>query len=283
MEYLLEHLEAMGRPFRTLCFIEPRFAGSGPEEQVALAEFFRRHYDIRVFHADPTELRERDGEVLYGDELIDIGYRDYEVRDLLELQATGVDVSPMRTLLRENRMVSSIAAELDSKSCFEVLTDPEIVRAHFSSEERQVFRRHVLWTRQLFERKTLLPDGHTGDLLEYAYHSRESLVLKPDRDYGGHGILLGSSASEQEWRQALDQARASAARRWVVQQATTLPVHEFPVRSGGGPVQQESFYTVLGFVSTPLGVALLGRASQRQVVNVAQRGGIFSVLVGHAS
>jgi hypothetical protein len=281
MEYLLEHMEALGRPFRTLCFIEPKFAGSGPEEQALLAEFFRRHYDVRAFHADPSELRERNGEVLFGGEVIDIGYRDYEVRDLLELQAAGVDVSPMRTLLRENRMVSSIAAELDAKSCFEVFTTPELVHAHFTSEERQVFRRHVLWTRQLSRRRTLLPEGEEGDLLEYVRHARESLVLKPDRDYGGHGVLLGASVGEQEWSQALERALALGEQRWVVQQVTPLPVYDFPVRSGEGPVRMEPFYTVMGFASTPLGVALLGRASQKQVVNVAQRGGIFSVLVGH--
>jgi hypothetical protein len=279
MEYLLEHLEALGRPFRTLCFIEPKFAGSGPEEQVALAEYFRQHYGIRVFHADPSELREKDGEVLFGDALIDIGYRDYEVKDLLELQASGVDVSPMRTLLRENRMVSSIAAELDAKSCFEVFTTPELVQAHFSSEERQVFRRHVLWTRLLSERTTLLPDGQVGALLEYARPMRETLVLKPNRDYGGHGILLGASVEEPEWNQALDRALADREQRWVLQQVTPLPVHDFPVLADDGQVRMEPFYAVLGLVTTPLGVALLGRASQKQVVNVAQRGGIFSVLV----
>lgn len=283
MEYLLEHLEALGRPFRTLCFIEPKFAGSGPEEQAAVAEFFRTHYQIRVFHVDPTELREHGGEVLFGDEIIDIGYRDYEVKDLLELQASGVDVSPMRTLLRENRMVSSISAELDAKSCFEIFTTPELVQAHFSSEERQVFRRHVLWTRLLAARQTLLPDGYVGELLEYAHHARESLVLKPNRDYGGHGVILGGSVSEQEWSQALDRALASGEQqRWVVQQVTPIPVRNFPVLPAeGGPVQLEPFYTVMGFATTPLGVALLGRASQKQVVNVAQRGGIFSTLVGH--
>lgn len=279
MEYLLEHLEALGRPLRTLCFIEPKFAGSGPEEQVALAEYFRRHYGIRVFHADPSELRMKDGEVLFGDEVIDIGYRDYEVKDLLELQASGVDVTPMRTLLRDNRMVSSIAAELDAKSCFEVFTTPELVHEHFTSEERQAFRRHVLWTRLLGRRRTLLPDGHTGGLWEYAHHMRETLVLKPNRDYGGHGILLGSSVSEKEWTEALDKALAGGEQRWVLQQVTTLPVHDFPMRGGDGRVRSESFYAVMGLVSTPLGVAMLGRASQKQVVNVAQRGGIFSVFV----
>ena len=38
---------------------------------------------------------------------------------------------------------------------------------------------------------------------------------------------------------------------------------------------------IKGFAPTTDGVAVLGRASQKQVVNVAQRGGICAVLVGH--
>jgi hypothetical protein len=281
MEYLLEHLEAIGRRGRTLCFLEPTAADTGPEEQAALAEYFERRYRVKVFHADPGELQLRRGEVCVRGEPIDIAYRDYEVRDLLARAAAGMDVAPMRTLLRENRMVSSIAAELDAKSCFEVFTDPELVRAHFTAEERQVFRRHVLWTRVLSERDTALPDGQVGDLPEFALRARESLVLKPNRGYGGHGVVIGVVAGDSEWSAALDRALAGP-ERFVVQQMTPLPVYEFPVAGPDGRVVREPYYTVLGFAPTSLGVAILGRASQKQVVNVALRGGLVSVLVGAA-
>jgi hypothetical protein len=94
----------------------------------------------------------------------------------------------MRTLFRENRVVSSIGAELDHKSCWEILTDPEIAGRHFSEEEHHCFRRHVLWTRIVSDRRTLLPSGETGELLEYARREHESLVLKPSRGYGGDGV-----------------------------------------------------------------------------------------------
>jgi hypothetical protein len=38
----------------------------------------------------------------------------------------------------------------------------------------------------------------------------------------------------------------------------------------------------MGFAPTKYGVALVGRASQKQVVNVAQRGGLCVVAFGHA-
>jgi hypothetical protein len=45
-------------------------------------------------------------------------------------------------------------------------------------------------------------------------------------------------------------------------------------------VHVEPFYTVMGFVPSKYGLAILGRASQKQVVNVAQRGGMVAVMVG---
>jgi hypothetical protein len=58
-------------------------------------------------------------------------------------------------------------------------------------------------------------------------------------------------------------------------------VCEFPVVGADGKVHDEPFYTVMGFAPTRYGLATLGRASQKQVVNVAQRGGMCAVLLGH--
>jgi hypothetical protein len=37
----------------------------------------------------------------------------------------------------------------------------------------------------------------------------------------------------------------------------------------------------MGFAPSKYGLSVLGRASQKQVVNVAQRGGMCSVMIGH--
>src|SRR5207245_9986102 len=128
------------------------------------------------------------GEVWYEGDPVDLAYRDYAVCDLIDLEREGKDVEPMRTLFRQNRIISSITAELDQKSCWEVLTDPQFTQKYFNADERQVFRRHVLWTRILSERLTLLPDGSTGNLLAYARKDFENLVLKPNRAFGGEGV-----------------------------------------------------------------------------------------------
>ncbi len=190
-------------------------------------------------------------------------------------------MEPMRVLLRENRVISSIAAELDQKSCWEILSDPLLCRRYFSPEERLIFHRHIPWTRVVSDRQVMLPDGRMGGLLEYARTAYERLVLKPNRGYGGEGVLLGCAVTQRKWEAALDAALADP-ERWVVQQVVPIPVREFPVLGADGIVHSEPFYTVLGFAASDDGVAILARASQKQVVNVAQHGGLCGVMLSRS-
>lgn len=280
IQELLDHLEAIGRAGRTVCFLEEKDSLDGPVEQQALAKYYREQYGLTILHADPSELRLEGGEVWWQDVPIDIAYRDYELRDIVALETEGkVDVAPLRELFKSNRMVSSLAGEFDHKSCWEILTDPQFTQKYFNADERQVFRRHVLWTRLLGDRRTTLPDGDVGDLLPFTRRSQEVLVLKPNRSYGGDRVLLGNLLTAGEWQAAVDQA-VSGDEGWVVQRLAQVSVSDFPVVTEQGTVSVEPFYTVMGFAPTKFGMAILGRASQKAVVNVAQRGGLCAVLVG---
>ncbi len=278
LKELVEHLEVVGRPGGTICLIEPKYELEGIDEQRRLVEYFSDRHGIRMLHADPSELRMKGDEVYCGDRQVDLVYRDYAVLDLVELAAEGMDPEPMRRLFRENRVVSSITAELDCKSCFEVLTDPLLSEKYYSERERRVFQHHVLWTRVVRERKTSLPSGDMGDLMEFARREREWLVLKPSRGYGGDGVLLGQTVGDGEWVSALDAALADE-ELWVVQRLAQIPVVEVPTLMPDGTLHPEAFYHVMGFASSDDGIAILARASQRQVVNVAQRGGMAAVMV----
>jgi hypothetical protein len=279
MQEALDHLEAIGRPARNLCFVEPKDAATGPDEQEALADYFHQRYGMQILHADPRELSLSQGEVSFDGIPVDLVYRDYTVMDLIDLEHKGADIEPMRILFSQNRMISSITAELDQKSCWEVLTDPQFTQKYFNADERQVFRRHILWTRILSDRQTVLPHGQTGNLLEYVRREQETLVMKPNRAYGGQGVLIGPSMPRSEWEAALECA-LNDCERWVVQQLASIPVSEFPVIGPDGAIHIEPFYLVMGFAPTKYGLAILGRASQKQVINVAQRGGMCAVMVG---
>jgi hypothetical protein len=280
VQEVMDHLDAIGRPARNICFVDPKYEVWGPDEQEALAEYVHERYGLKVMHADPTELMLRQEEVYYDGEVVDLVYRDYSVADLVELEQKGVDVAPMRALFRQNRVVSSITGELDQKSSWEILTDAQFVEKYFSADERHVFRRHILWTRLLSDRKTQLPDGQTGNLLEYVRRDHESLVLKPNRSYGGKGVVIGHGLPQRDWEAAIDQAVGDR-ERWVVQQLASIPVCDFAVLDPDGTVHAEPFYTVMGFAPSKYGLATLGRASQKQVVNVAQRGGMCVLMTGN--
>jgi hypothetical protein len=281
MQDLLDHLEAIGRKGRTVCFVEPKYAGYGPDEQGELARYIHAHFGVEVCHADPAELALDGEEITYQGRVIDLIYRDYAVEDLLELEGEGVDVRPMRQAFATNRVVSSIAAELDQKSCWEVLGDPVLAKRHFSSEDRAFFRRHLPWTRILRPGTTTLPDGDQDDLVEYVLHSREDLVLKPNRSYGGTGVTVGPVTGVTEWKKAVETALAPGGERWVAQRLVPLPVTHFPVKDASGRLHSEPFYVVYGFAPSAYGLATLGRASQARVVNVAQHGGMCVLVVGH--
>jgi uncharacterized circularly permuted ATP-grasp superfamily protein len=103
-------------------------------------------------------------------------------------------------------------------------------------------------------------------------------VLKPSRGYGGDGVTIGQTLTQSEWDSALDAALADP-EIWVVQRLAAIPVLEVPALSADGTLQPELFYHVMGYASGPDGIAILARASQRQVVNVAQRGGMAAVMM----
>lgn len=278
LQDLFEHLDAIGRPNGQIVLVDPKYEAEGPDEPESLMRYYAKRHGLSVLHADVSELRLKGDEVWYGDTRVDLVYRDASVLDLMDLVEEGVDVEPMRVLLRQNRVVSSITAELDQKSCFEVLTDPELASRFFTVEERQVVRRHVLWTRIVSDRPTLSPAGERIDLLEYARRERESLVLKPNRSWGGEGVLVGPASTQGEWDSAIDRA-INDADRWVVQDVASIPVKSFHVLDEAGGLHVEPFYIVMGFAPSRYGVGVVTRASQEQVVNVAQHGGMCAVMV----
>ncbi len=279
LQEIIDHLEATGRSGGTICLIDPKYAGDGPVEFPALVEHYRKMHGMKVVYADANELHVKGGEVWYEDSRIDIAYRGYEVRDLLEMEkGEGLDITPLKVLFRENRMISSIAGDFDHKSAWEILTNPDFTVKYFTADERHLFQRHVLWTRLLRESRTTNPEGQQIDLLEWVRRNQDILVIKPNRSYGGDRVIIGPSVSDREWERGIGESLLGEA--FVVQRLAHITMSEFPVVGSDGGVKMEPFYTVVGFAPTKYGVAILGRASQKQVVNVAQGGTSYSILVG---
>jgi hypothetical protein len=59
-------------------------------------------------------------------------------------------------------------------------------------------------------------------------NEREQFVLKPNDDYGGHGVFLGWESDRQEWQEAV---KAALQRPYVVQERVVLEKTSIPAYS----------------------------------------------------
>jgi hypothetical protein len=183
----------------------------------------------------------------------------------------------MQQAFASNRVVSSIA-ELDQKSCWEVLGDP--VLGHHSAAGAASSDGTFVDARAP-ARDHHASDGSRGNRVDHVLGARKDLVLKPNRSYGGTGVTIGPVTADAEWKQLVDTALAPGGERWVAQRLVPLPVYQFPTLGADGRLHDQPFYVVYGFAPSAYGLATLGHASQAQVVNVAQRGGMCVLVVGY--
>jgi uncharacterized circularly permuted ATP-grasp superfamily protein len=67
--------------------------------------------------------------------------------------------------------------------------------------------------------------GMPVDLVPFMLKYREQLVLKPNDDYGGHGITLGWLVDDATWEEAVQKALGSP---HVVQEKVGIPREPYP-------------------------------------------------------
>lgn len=126
-------------------------------------------------------------------------------------------------------MVNSFRAKLlHKKSIFALLTE-EANQDLFSPEQRAAITRHVPWTRVVRRGETHY-QGERIDLLDFARRNRDRLLLKPNDEYGGKGIVIGWESDTSTWEQALQEAVQSPS---VVQERVTIAYEEYPAWING--------------------------------------------------
>jgi len=274
---LLQHARAIGRKLRRVALIEDRSDPEGTEEFPWLARYLSLQLGIAAVVADPRDIELRRGELTVKAKPVDMFYRDSELAEIIEMaKDSGLrSVEGIREAFRQNRVISSIAGEFDHKSVWELFTHPQWTR-YFTEAQRKLFRQHIPWTRLLWERKVLDPNGRTVDLVAFARSHQEWLTLKPNRAYGGKGVVFGCELSRLDWERQLERA-LSRPGTTVIQKRVDLHSELFPVIHPDGSVQLEPYYVVSGFAATADGLAILGRASKEAVVNVSRKGGLIAV------
>jgi uncharacterized circularly permuted ATP-grasp superfamily protein len=178
--------------------------------------------------ADPRQLDYRDGKLWAGSCEITLVYKRVLIGELLE--RGGLD-HPLVRAVRDGAvcLVNPFRCKmLYKKASLAVLSD-ERNAALFPAEEQQAIADHIPWTRVVEERHTTHA-GRPIDLVPFVLQNRERLVLKPNDDYGGKGIVLGWLTDAGHWEQAVQTALAHP---YVVQERVTLPREPFPCLHNG--------------------------------------------------
>jgi uncharacterized circularly permuted ATP-grasp superfamily protein len=229
---------------------------------------------------DPRELTFQDGVLTCGGTAIDLVYRRVLINDILARPddcAALVAAYTQRAVCVANTLRCKIPHK---KAFFAVLTDDRNA-ALFSDEERAIIAAHVPWTRVLADTETML-QGRRQRLMRLAEDHRESLVLKPNDEYGGSGVTLGWETSASDWNAALNGALHSPAGSWVIQERIPVRREVFPMFDATGTVtMRDMLVDFAPYLFRGRMTGYLTRLSSTGLANVTSGGGqVPSFVVG---
>jgi hypothetical protein len=242
-------------------------------------ELFKDYFESQGYKSvicSPDEL-EFDGKNLsFQGTTIDIVYKRLLVNEYLPV------IKEYPALLEAYRagvicMVNSFRSKLvHKKAIFAVLTNERYAHL-FNEEELQAIAAHVPWTRKFREEKTVYQKGEI-DLVEWTRTNSGKLVLKPNDDYGGHGIYIGWNSSETEWDEAINVALENG--DYLVQERVQTSKEMFPMLDESGDfhfIEQLVDLDPLLF-NGKVGSAFT-RLSSSELANVSSGGGMVPTFI----
>ncbi len=237
-----------------------------------LKEYFESAgYETRIL--DPHSL-EYDGQRLRAGKFrIDIFYKRVIIHEFLE---RFDDSHPLCRAYRDGNvcMANSFRVKVAHKKAgFAILSNPSYEDL-FTATEVEMIRRHIPWTRIVRKGTTSFHDQER-DLVEILRTARERLVLKPNDDYGGQGIMIGWETGADEWEHAIERALAES---YVVQERVAVKKVAIPMFTDR--VQsQEMFVDFNPFLFQNRIEGALVRLSASSLCNITSGGGQTALLV----
>jgi hypothetical protein len=158
---------------------------------------------------------------------------------------------------------------LHKKASLAALTDER--NAHLlTAAQHAAVAECIPWTRVVEERATDF-HGERVDLLSYAASHRDRFVLKPNDDYGGHGIVLGWTVDDDTWSAAL---RTGITNPYVIQERVGIPAQGYPSLVDGASQVIDRMYDTAPFLCDgAYAEGWLCRLSTAALLNVSAGGG----------
>lgn len=218
--YSIRTLEGRSKLLDVLLSCYNEFSGGSPDHKPVIAivdledlptikefELFKEYFESNGYTSiicSPAEL-DFDGEKLScNGTTIDVVYKRLLVNEYLPI----MDEQP--ALLNAYRagkvcMVNSFRGKLvHKKAIFAVITNEKYSHL-FNDAELSAIDKHVPWTR-VFRDESTVNHGNSIDLVDWTRANSSKLVLKPNDDYGGHGIYIGWNSTASEWDDAIQLA-----------------------------------------------------------------------------
>ncbi|MBA3441139.1 MAG: hypothetical protein H0T92_14845 [Pyrinomonadaceae bacterium] len=242
-------------------------------------ELFKEFFEREGFPAivcSPDELEFANGRLRCGDFPIDIVYKRLLVNEYLPIMRESpalVDAYRARAICMVNSFRSKL---IHKKALFAILTNSQYAHL-FTADEQAAIHAHVPWTRHVRAEKTDYKSKEV-DLLKLVTESRERFVLKPNDDYGGHGIHIGWEADEASWNEAVHKALESG--DYLVQERVRTARETFPMLQQNNRIEFTEqlvdldpllFYGKVGSAFT--------RLSSSALANVSAGGGMVPTFI----
>ena len=227
--------------------------------------------------ADPRDA-EFDGRTLtFGGTPVNFVYKRVITSELLNKQdevKPFLDAYRAKAACFSNSFRSRLA---DNKVIFSLLTD-HAYSERFSKEEREIASATIPWTRRVADAQTFV--GQTEvDLLDYMRRHREELVMKPNTDYGGRNVYIGSEVDPSRWDETIENALKGD---WVVQRKVTIPEEPFPVITDEGLTFEHRKVNINPFALGGSYGGCISRLSTESIINVSAGGGAVPLFIVEA-
>jgi hypothetical protein len=243
-------------------------------------ELFKEYFESQGYPsviAAPEELEYSKGKLSFHGTDVDIVYKRLLVNEYLPVMNAApalIDAYRARSVCVVNSFQGKI---VHKKAIFAVLTDEKYAPL-FDESELTAIHDHVPWTRKFRDGKTV-NRGESVDLVEWTRTNSSKLVLKPNDDYGGHGIVIGWNSTGPEWDDAI--AHAIANGDYLVQERVKTAREQFPMiiddRGNWEMVEQLVDLDPLLFLGK-VGQAFT-RLSSSELANVTAGGGMVPTFI----
>jgi uncharacterized circularly permuted ATP-grasp superfamily protein len=227
---------------------------------------------VKVIVADPRDLTFEGGKLIAEGQAIDLVYRRVLIADIIAREAECrplLDAYEQRAVCMANTLQCKIPHK---KAFFAVLTD-DAYASLFTAADRALISQHVPWTRVLSEGRTSR-GGEDIDLLPHVRAWREDLVIKPNDEYGGSGVVLGWEADAKKWDEAIDNAISGNDGAWIVQARIPVRREVFPIVTAPGQIDMRDMLVDFApYLFRGKLAGFLTRLSSTGLANVTSGGG----------